>query len=108
MAKFWTSFYFKGDDCRPLTYPPGEGILGWWDSGTRLEDDATTLVIWVEAENEDKAKEIIAKDWPEAAEPDCEWRFFQPNADALPGDRFPLSDWSKERVHGKEPNPTVQ
>lgn len=107
--KFWTSFYFvpneenKGD-YRPLTHPPTPGILGWWDSGTRMSDDASTLVIWVEAENEEKAKELIGENWPEAKAPDCEWRFFQPNADQMPSDRFPLSSWSKERL-GLVPTP---
>jgi len=28
-----------------------------------------------------------------------DWRFFEERApDWMPGDRFPLSDWSKERI----------
>lgn len=97
--RYWLSFYFKAEDYRPLTYPPREGILGYWSSGIRCADDATTLCILVEAESEAHAKEIIAPDWPESKTADCEWRFIEErDRNWLPNDRFPLADWSVKRL----------
>lgn len=102
MKRFWVSFYFLDSDYRPIGWPPEPGILGYWDSGTRCEDGATTLVIWLEAENAEKAKELLGSDkcWPEVAQ-GVEWRFFEErDLDWRPNDRFPLAAWSKERLTG--------
>lgn len=67
----------------------------------RCADGATTLVIFLEADNEEKARELLgsAECWPEVAK-GVEWRFFNTvEADWLPNDRFPLSDWAKERLN---------
>ena len=97
MKYFWTSFFFTGEDERPLTFPPNEFILGWWNTGMRCSDEASTIVIWVKGNDETEAREHIAMDWPESLT--SEWRFFeeQPGL-VVPGDRFPLSDWSQKRV----------
>lgn len=105
MRRFWTSFYFKGphgaeSDYRPLNWPPHPGILGYWHTGIRCEDESLTLVVWVEAENEGHAMDLISVDWPESV--GAEWRFFDEVAlDWRPSDRFPISDWNVERIEGK-------
>jgi hypothetical protein len=94
MKRFWMSWFQPTEDHRPLTYPPNAGILGWWCSGQR-EDGAWTLCALVQARWELPAKIAVRKDWPEATE----WRFVREVAsDFSPGDRFPLSDWMKERM----------
>lgn len=94
MNRYWCSFFFTGEDYRPLMFPPPAGILGYWSSGIRCSDDATTLCIWVEAESEEKARELIASEgaWPESK--DAEWRFFQ-KATTAPCGRFQPSEWNK-------------
>ena len=32
--RFWMSWIVKEEDYRPLTFPPNEAILGWWNTGT--------------------------------------------------------------------------
>lgn len=94
MKKYWwISWYQPTDDVRPLNYPPGENVLGWWNSGTRCQDNAGCLVAQVRADSESQAKEEIAKDWPEADE----WRFCDETDKRAPNDRFPLSDWMEKR-----------
>lgn len=102
MMRWWMSFYFAGDDHRPLTYPPNKAILGWWCSGYGPSDEAA-LCILVSANSEDEAKAAIAKDWPEAATV-SEWRFCEPRPDGwVPNDRFPPSTWMAERMAGDHP-----
>jgi len=105
MKRFWCSFYFLGDDYRPIGWPPKDGILGYWNSGMRCADEATTLVIFVEAESEEKAKELIgsAECWPEVAQ-GVEWRFFEErDFEWRPSDRFPLKEWNLERINKTAP-----
>lgn len=94
MKRFWISWHQPTEDERPLTYPPGPSILGWWCSGYD-QDGIPTLCALVEAESESNAKADIKLDWPEAER----WRFVNEVAtDWLPGDRFPLPDWSAARI----------
>jgi len=89
--RFWVSWEQSTEDYRPLTYPP-EGMLGWWCSGEG--DGYWTLCALLDAEDDDAAKDVIAKHWPETLEMD-DWRFWnEVDADHAPGDRFPLPDWS--------------
>jgi len=88
---YWISWYQPTDDYRPLTYPPNEGVLGWWCSGET--DNAYTLCAWVQAANEVEAKNIIKLDWPEAER----WRFCEKKDSIEPSDRFPLEEWMEER-----------
>ena len=95
MKLFWISWYQTTEDNRPLHYPPeSERLLGWWDTGTRCSDDASTLCSLVEAEDVDSAKAVIQIDWPEAEE----WRFCDETNSHNLSDRFPLSDWMIERI----------
>lgn len=102
MSRYWCSFYFIGahgadSDYRPINFPPHEAILGYWNSGYRLYDEAITLCLLVQAETEDEAKNIIKIEWPESVSA-C-WRFFNEHDNLwLPGDRFPISDWAEERI----------
>jgi hypothetical protein len=91
---FWVSWYQPTGDMRPLTFPPVEGIIGWWCSGQRYDDDAWTIVALVVAKSECSAKRLIRKSWPEASE----WRGCdEVSIGYQPGDRFPLSEWMSER-----------
>ena len=95
MKKYWLSWVCSEEDHRPVTFPPGKGILGWWCTGYDGADNSY-LVALVKAVDEDDAKVIIKNDWPEF---DGEWRFIEEKADDyVPGDRFPLKPWMKERV----------
>ena len=92
--RFWLSWYEESEDYRPLTFPPNEAILGWWCSGY-CSDDSSTIVALVEAGSEEAAWKAVRLDWPEAVRE----RFCEAREDSyLPGDRFPLSDWMKERI----------
>ena len=94
MQKYWwVSWYQPTEDIRPLKFPPGEKILGWWNTGYRCDDGAATIVSKVIADAESHAKEEVIKDWPEAQE----WRFCDETDGSRPGDRFPLSEWMEER-----------
>lgn len=95
--RFWLSWHQPTSDCRPLTHPPHPQVLGWWNSGQRLRDDAWTVCALVEATSEEQAKTYVLISWPEASE----WRFCRETpADFLPGDRFPLSPWMERRPKG--------
>lgn len=37
MSYYWISWVQPGDDVRPLHYPPGERVLGWWSTGYAQE-----------------------------------------------------------------------
>lgn len=93
--RFWISWYETSEDHRPLTYPPNQAVLGWWCSGYRCFDNAAAICALVEAESEEEAENAILQDWPG----EKEWRFLsQVEKDYDLGDRFPLSDWMKERI----------
>ena len=99
MKYFWMSWYQPFDeteDYKPLTYPPNTAILGWWCSG-RTETGAT-ICAWVKANCEEKAKEAIRQDWPEAED----WRFCDEKEKPTNSSRFPVSDWMIERFKGAE------
>jgi len=92
--RFWVSWYDAEEDYRPLHDPPGPGILGWWCSGETCEDPPrATLVVFIDAPSEAKARAALKREWPETA--NAEFRFFEEQPESFrPGDRFPLPDWS--------------
>lgn len=93
MNRYWISWYEKSEDYRPLNFPPNNSVKGWWKSGE--SDDASILCAVVDAENEDKVWESIEIDWPGSRQIRfCEIR----KSDYKPGDRFPVSDWMKDRL----------
>lgn len=97
MRQFWMSWYQPTEDYRPLKYPPNLGVLAYWCSGSRLSDDAHTLVAWVIAPNVRTAKAIIRIDWPEADE----WRLCEELEKSWwpPSNRFPIDKkWEKDRI----------
>jgi len=105
MARYWLSWLQPTNDSRPLTCPPNQSVLGWWESGLSYEvnddgDEVVTPILCalVEAADEQTAKAVVLIDWPEAEG----WRFVSavPN-DWRPMDRFPLADWMIERL-GKD------
>lgn len=91
---YWISWYQPTEDYRPRVYPPNPSILGYWCTGQRSSDGASTLVAWVEAGTEEIAKEYIQIDWPEATE----WRFCNVVTEWKLSTRFPLSDWMERRI----------
>jgi hypothetical protein len=103
LMRFWLSWNETSHDYRPVRSPPNPAVLGWWCSGEAGDGSYFTLVAWVEAKNEKGAKAAIQKDWPLRGR---EWRFVEEREpDWLPGDRFPLSDWSKKRIAKTTPTP---
>lgn len=98
---FWLSWFQTTQDFRPLSYPPNEGVLGWWCTGRQLGMVAYTLVALVIADNEELAKNIIKTDWPEAEE----WRFCESRTDCQLSDRFLVEDWMRERIEKVEHGP---
>lgn len=94
--RFWISWEERSEDYRPLTDPPEAAIIGWWCSGKAGDGSFSTICAWVEADSEEAAQSTIVRDWPGD---DRVWRFVNAVADDWrPGDRFPLSDWSKKRA----------
>jgi hypothetical protein len=94
MNLFWISWYQPTEDYRPLGYPPNAAILGWWCTGTRTSDDASTICALVRAEDEAAAQSAVIIDWPEA----IDWRFCELRHDWQSSARFPLTDWMVERM----------
>ncbi len=98
--RFWVSWYQTGEDHRPLNYPPGPAILGWWCSGY-TEDEKSIMCAVVEADDHCDASDAICVDWPEAPG-GSNWRIFDLlPADWQPNDRFPLADWMTPRFKVK-------
>lgn len=100
MKRFWVSWWQPTSDERPLTYPPNQSILGWWNSGQRA-DGAWSICAVVVADADEQGlgvpkavKDAVLVDWPEA----IDWRFCEEmDDDYVPGDRFPLSPWMRAR-----------
>lgn len=98
MNRFWISWHQPTEDWRSINFPP-IGVMGYWCSGYRGEDDVPILVALVDAESEDDAKAVVLKDWPEATD----WRFVKKRTqDYRTGDRFPLPDWSPLLIGNEE------
>lgn len=94
MKRFWVSWVQPTDDYRPLTFPPNEGIIGWWCSGYDSDDNAT-LVALIEAESKESVEKAIKLDWPEFQT----FRFFEKwDEGSRLSDRFVLDDWMRERL----------
>ena len=93
MARYWMSWEERSQDYRPIRFPPGPKILGWWCSGEAGDGSYHTIVAVVEA---DDPWDEVEKDWPGAQDNE---RFCGTVADDyVPGDRFPLdSEWMVER-----------
>lgn len=94
MEIFWVSWWQKTEDYRPITYPPNKGILGWWCSGMRCQDEANSIWAMVIAENLSEVKNIVIQDWPEAEE----WRFCDEVENTTLSDRFHIKDWMEVRI----------
>lgn len=95
MKRYWVGWESKEEDCRPLTFPPNEQIIGCWETG--YTDTGTTMVALVEGNDIADATDAILKEWPEQ-EANI-WRFFRSfGDDEKLSDRFPLADWMKERM----------
>ena len=97
---YWLSWYEKSEDCRPLRYPPGEQVLGWWISGERCSDGAATICAYVKASSEADAWKAIDEDWPDSAR---EVRFCNQHDKPIVSDRFPVDDgWMRERFEANQ------
>lgn len=90
MSKYkWVSWYQPEGDHRPINFPPDKKTLGWWKTGERCSDGASTLVALVLAETEEVAVSILKVDWPEVDE----IRFCEEKNDTKLSDRFPIKEW---------------
>lgn len=94
---WWISWWQPGEDFRILTWPPPEGVLGYWCSGERGEDNTIecSVCALIRAESEDAAWALVtaAGRWPDAGD-----RRFSQEHDPAKGlsDRFPAPKWSIE------------
>ena len=94
MTRWWMSWIVAEDDHRPLTFPPNQAVLGWWCTGYDA-DDNSILCGLVEASSLKTAESAVLVDWP-----GIRWRFKEerePNF-VVTSDRFPLSDWMRQRM----------
>jgi hypothetical protein len=104
IQRFWMSWACASEDHRPLTYPPHDGIRGWWCSGYDGDDNAMLCAV-VDAANEGEAMKSVYREWPEseAYTQEFDWRFIEHrDRDWKPGDRFPPSEWMVERLAGEQ------
>lgn len=94
LQRFWLSWYQPTDDYRPLAFPPNEAILGWWCTGYEC-DSRPIICALVQAESLEAAWLAVRRDWPEFTK-----RFQGDRASdyVIRNDRFPLSDWMRERM----------
>ena len=95
MNLYWCSWIQKTSDHRPVTYPPNDGVIGWWCSGYD-GDDWAILCAWVKAKSQEAAFDVVKQDWPEIEE----WRFCEQKLKYEASDRFPTAGtmWMQERV----------
>lgn len=94
IRRFWVSWIQPTEDYRPLSYPPGDSIIGWWCSGYDGQDNPILMAL-IQGTSEDDVIKAVKADWPEWEN----WRIFEEKeVDWKPGSRFPLSDWMKERI----------
>lgn len=97
-VRFWLSWPQPTEDYRPITDPPDPRVLGWWCSGSDSHDRALLCAL-VQASNLNEAKSAIRASWPEAPSRRQQWRIEDERlGDWLPGHRFPLSPWMKQRI----------
>ena len=95
MKRFWLSWIQPGYDYRPMSFPPGKGILGWWLTGKDSQDRAILCAL-VEAKDEQDAWHQVWLDWPDMG--DRRFATEQDKDYQVISDRFPLKDWIKERM----------
>jgi hypothetical protein len=89
MKKFWLSWYHD-----PAKLGGFELTAPWWVSGTRMSDDADTVVAAVQADHPEGAKDRVLRSY-DVPPDDVEWRFCEERpANWTPFcDRFPKADW---------------
>lgn len=95
--RWWISWNEYEADVRPVHDPPSAAVLGWWVTGEG--EHHVTLCAIVEAPTLMDLHLAIYQDWPQGDHA-LDVRFSEEKSGSwLPdGDRFPLSDWMKERV----------
>lgn len=94
MSRWWVSWFDK-EDSRPKSWPPPAAILGFWCSG--YMGDQPSVCALVQAASKQEVQAVVEREWTVV-----EWWFCEERGDDyLPGDRFPLPDWSKERIGAK-------
>jgi hypothetical protein len=89
MKSYWVSWYHKFDNL-------GEFELHspWWFSGSRVSDDADTVVAAIRADHEEGAKDRVLRSY-DVRPDDVEWRFVEERPyEWVPfSGRFPKADW---------------
>jgi hypothetical protein len=92
MGYYWISWVQPTSDVRPLEFPPGVSVLGWWRTG--YTPGGETLCALVVATSQENARAVILVNWPEAGA----WRFCERRETPELSDRFPLRDWMRTRI----------
>jgi len=94
----WEEHESPGDS-RPVTDPPVEPVLAWWESGVAGDDSYATMVAFVNAPTQKEAWQAIAKSWPDKPKTRRVERFCNVVDRVESSDRFPIkNDWSKKRI----------
>lgn len=105
LKQFWCSWREVTKDYRPITFPPNDNVLGWWMTGEECGPpdfvrQAVNICAFILGKDEDDVRASIKKDWPEF---DGEFRFIdQYKLGSLPGNRFLMDDWMRERFKNLE------
>lgn len=88
MKSYWVSWYHAPNlGGFELTAP-------WWVSGTRMNDDAQTIVAAIRADNPEGARDRVLRAY-DVRPDDVEWRFVEERPDDWTpfSGRFPKADW---------------
>ena len=100
MMRAWVSWIERSEDYRPICDPPNKAVLGWWRSGECL--GGNTLCAYIDADSYTDIDKAVEREWPTHSDLNYirDWRFLKivPD-DFVPSDRFPLSDWMRERIN---------
>jgi len=87
------------DDSRPITDPPVEPVLAWWESGQAGDGSHATMVAFVSAATEAEAWKAIGESWPDKPEMRRVVRFCNEVERVESNERFPINKpWSKKRI----------
>lgn len=100
MKIFWLAWeeHDSPGDSRPITDPPVEPVLAWWESGMAGDGSHATMVAFVAAESEEAAWKAIGESWPTT---NRIVRFCDEveAGDVESTERFPIkNEWSKQRI----------
>ena len=99
LKNYWVSWYDLNYGCWEYHGP-------WWISGERMDDGAKTIVLAVQAENEEEAENAVYEAQDDPTIP-LEFRFVTEkpgnwNPLAIEGGRFPSAEWMVWPMNSQE------